>query len=64
VLELIQEIVVYSLVIICVLGLSVWWEQTWDPGKTFDWDKKNIISNVGIIVIIVTGLMIAKAYGS
>ena len=62
-LELIQEIVVYSTVIIATLGLAVWWDQVWHETK-YDLSRKNIIANVGIIIIIVTGFMVAKGFDS
>lgn len=62
-LELIQEIVVYSTVIIATLGLSVWWDQIWH-GTKYDLSPRNIIANAGIIIIIVAGFMVAKGFDS
>jgi hypothetical protein len=63
-LNLVQETLVYSLVIVCVLGLSIWWEQTWDPEKKYKWDAREAIVNIGIILIVTAGLVVAKEYGS
>ena len=59
--ELTQEILIYSIVIGCVLALSVWWEQTWDPDYKYKWNSRAIIVNSGLVLIFVSGLMIGKA---